>query len=174
MNIRQAILDDANILAKLHIDSWRAAYRGFIPADHLDSLDYERRARRFRESLAHNQEETYLAEGNGKIFGFITLGACRDADVDQDATGEIWGIYLAPGHWRKKLGTSLCRFGEQLLKERCYRSVKLWVFAGNPRAIKFYEAMGYKADGTQRMLNFGAPLKAVRYGRDMKDIESRL
>ncbi|MBM3286119.1 MAG: GNAT family N-acetyltransferase [Candidatus Eisenbacteria bacterium] len=167
MNIRRATPDDAEPLAKLHIDSWRAAYRGLVPDGHLDSLDYRLRAQRFRDSLAQNAEESYLAEQNGEILGFVTLGACRDADVDQDTSGEIWGIYLAPGHWRKGIGTSLCRYAERLLRTRGYRSALLWAFAENPQARRFYEAMGFKADGATRTLNPGAALKAVRYRREL-------
>jgi ribosomal protein S18 acetylase RimI-like enzyme len=171
MNIRQATIDDADTLAKLHIDSWRTAYRGLVPDSHLDGLDYKRRSQLFQKSLECNAEKTYLAEGDGKVFGFITLGPCRDSDVDQNTTGEIWGIYLAPEHWRKGIGTSLCRYGEDLLRERNYRSVKLWVFAGNPQAIRFYETMGFWADSAQKMLNIGEPLKAVRYSKNLKDAQ---
>jgi ribosomal protein S18 acetylase RimI-like enzyme len=171
MSIRKATIDDADTLAKLHIDSWRSAYRGLVSDSHLDSLDYERRAQRFRDSLEQNAEETYLAEQDGEIRGFVTLGGCRDTDVGQDATGEIWGIYLAPLYWRKGLGTALCRYGERLLKERRYRSATLWVFASNQQARRFYEAMGFKADGATRTLNLGAPLEAVRYQKALGDAE---
>lgn len=83
--------------------------------------------------------------------------------MDQDATGEIWGIYLAPLYWRKGIGTALCPYKERLLKKRRYRSATLWVFASNQQARRFYEAMGFKADGATRTLNLGAPLQAVRY-----------
>ncbi len=171
MNIRRATADDADAIARLHIDSWRSAYRGLVPDAHLDGLDCERRARRFRESLAENAEETYLAERDGEILGFLTLGACRDADVDRKATGEIWGIYLAPEHWRKGIGTALCRYGERLLEARGYRVTTLWVFAGNPQARRFYEAMGFEADGATTTHEPGAPLEAVRYRKELDDAE---
>jgi ribosomal protein S18 acetylase RimI-like enzyme len=171
MEIRRATPDDAVALAKVHIDSWRFAYRRLVPDSHLDGLNYERRAQRFRESLAQNAEESYLAEQKREVLGFLTIGACRDADVDQKTTGEIWGIYLAPGHWRKGIGTLLCRYGERILRERGYQSARLWVFAGNGQARRFYEAMGFKADGTSRTLNPGAPLEAVRYRKEVGDAE---
>lgn len=166
MGIRRATPDDAAALAKLHIDAWRAAYRGLVPDAHLDGMDYERRTQRWRAGLAENTEETYLAEQDAALVGILTLGACRDADVDPETTGEIWGIYLAPGCWRKGLGTLLCRYGESLLQARGYRSAALWVFAGNDRARRFYEAMGYEADGASKVLNLGAPLEAVRYRKE--------
>lgn len=142
-----------------------------MPDSHLDSLDYERRGQRFRESLAQRAEESYLAEQDGEVVGFLTLGGCRDTDVDQKTTGEIWGIYLAPAHWRRGAGTSLCRYGERILKARGYRSATLWVFAANDSARRFYEAMGFKADGASKTLNPGAPLEAVRYRKELEDAE---
>ena len=35
MKVRRAIIDDASRLAKIHVDSWRAAYRGLVPDTHL-------------------------------------------------------------------------------------------------------------------------------------------
>jgi ribosomal protein S18 acetylase RimI-like enzyme len=171
MNLRRATPDDAEALAKVHIDSWRAAYRGLVPDSHLDSLDYGRRAARFRESLSANAEETYLLERNGEVLGFLTLGACRDSDVDPKTTGEIWGIYLAPKHWRKGIGSFLSRRGEQMLESRGYTHAVLWVFEGNPQARRFYEAMGFETDGATKLLNLGVPLKAIRYRKSLENTE---
>jgi ribosomal protein S18 acetylase RimI-like enzyme len=110
-----------------------------------------------------------VAERGGEVVGFLTLGGCRDADVDQETTGEIWGIYIAPGHWRKGTGSLLCRFGEKTLRERGYRVATLWVFAANDQARRFYEAMSFKADGASKTLNPGMPLEAVRYRKHVAD-----
>jgi len=171
MKIRCATPHDADALARLHIDSWRSAYRGLVPDSHLDNLNYDRRAQRFHESLAGHSEETYIAEQDSEVFGFLTLGRCRDEDLDREVTGEIWGIYLAPEHWGKGIGGLLCRYGERILRSRGYRIATLWIFAGNDQGRRFYEAMGYKADGARRTLNPGAPLEAVRYRRELKDAE---
>ena len=167
MRIRRATSDDAESLAKVHIDSWRSAYRGLVPHSYLDGLDYAKRGQYFRKALAARSEETYLAEQEGEILGFLTVGRCRDADVDREATGEIFGIYLAPQHWRKGLGSSLCRFAEETLRSRGFRRATLWVFEANDRARRFYEAMGFRADGASKTLHPGAPLKAVRYGKQL-------
>lgn len=166
MEIRRATPDDAAALARVHIDSWRGAYRGLVPDAYLDSLAYEGRTQRFRESLGADAEETYLAERDGNVLGFLTLGGCRDTDIDAQTTGEIWGIYLAPECWRKGIGSLLCRYGERILRARGYLAATLWVFGGNDSARRFYEAMGFRADGAAKMLNPGAPLEAVRYRKE--------
>jgi len=112
MQIRPAEPADAEAVARLHVDAWRTAYRGLVPDSFLESLDWNRRAQRFRESLAQKDEETYLVELEGVVLGFVTLGACRDEDVDPEVVGEIWGIYLAPQHWRKGIGRQLCRLSD--------------------------------------------------------------
>src|SRR5512136_2512469 len=163
MNLRRATPDDATAIARLHVDSWRSAYRGVVPDEFLDSMDPDKRARRFRESLASGSEETYLAEEKGELLGILTLGACRDADVDHAITGEIWGIYLAPQHWRKGWGRAILQRAEQMLQSRGYQRATLWVLEGNAQARRFYEAMGFEADGASKQLDLGAPLTAIRY-----------
>ena len=165
MTIRPATADDASTLAAIHIDSWRSAYRGLVPDSRLDALDYGRRAEHFRQWLLDADSQIFVVEAGGTAVGFCTLGASRDPDADQGATGEIWGIYLAPDHWRKGLGTALCQHAEQTLHRQGYTAATLWVFADNPRARRFYEAMGFETDGASKTLQMGVSLGAVRYRR---------
>lgn len=167
MNIRLATPNDADALARVHEDSWRLAYRGLVPDSYLDSLNHEGLAERFRESLISGARETYVAEEAEELLGFMTIGACRDADVDQATTGEIWAIYLAPRHWRKGVGKRLCRDAERMLAARRYTQAVVWVFEGNADARRFYEAMGFVADGDAKMLNLGAALKTIRYRKPL-------
>ena len=171
MKMRRATPDDALALAKIHIDSWRAAYRDLVPDAHLASLDYVRRAGRFRESLATNSEKTYLPDGDGPIPGFLTLGACRDADVDHESTGEIWGIYLAPEYWRKGIGRAFFTWAEANLASHGYSTVVLWAFSGNRQGRRFYEAMDFRPDGATRILNRGKELEVMRFRKQLLDAE---
>jgi GNAT superfamily N-acetyltransferase len=155
-------------LAKIHVAAWRAAYRGLVPDSHLANLDPVVRAEGFRRFLAEGLAETYVAEQDGTAIGFLTLAGCRDENVDVRETGEIWGIYLHPDHWRRGVGRKLCRFAEQALDNRGFGVVVLWVFAGNLTARRFYETMGYDADGATKTLEAGAPLLAVRYRKTIR------
>lgn len=167
MKIRRATLADAAYLAKIHLDSWCAAYRGLVPDTHLHSLDYDRRTDDFRKWLEAGDAETCLAELKEKIIGFVTFGTYRGTDANQNKSGEIWGIYLAPDEWQKRYGTILYKHAEKILREQGYTRIFLWVFAQNPRARCFYEAMGFKTDGESKMLNFGIPLEVIRYRKEL-------
>ncbi len=161
--IRRALPEDAQAIAKAHVDSWRSAYRGLVPDDRLERLDYVRGAERFHDTIVTGPEEIYVAEEAGTIAGFLVLGPCRDAGVDRESTGEIRGMYLSPEYWRRGVGRSMCREAEGMLKSRAYSRVVLWVFEDNQRARRFYEAMGFTADGARKVLDMGASLNAVRY-----------
>jgi ribosomal protein S18 acetylase RimI-like enzyme len=163
VQIRRATIDDAAALARVHIDSRRSAYRGLIPDSFLATLDLDHWTQRFRDVLSSNTEAVYVAEEEEAILGFLIIGGCRDTDLEQDETGEIWGIYLAPEHWRRGIGRRLCRKGEHILKSHGYTGAVLWVFEGNDRARDFYSTMGFEPDGASKWLEPGTSLKALRY-----------
>ena len=167
MNIRRATVSDAPALARVHVDSWQVAYRGIVPDSHLERFTYQRREDAFRQAIAANLEETYLIQDGDHAVGILTIGASRDADLDVNITGEIWGIYITPEYWRRGIGTLLVREAERILGSRGCRDVVLWVLADNLDARRFYEKMGYSADGTCKVVELGKPLNAVRYRKMM-------
>jgi ribosomal protein S18 acetylase RimI-like enzyme len=169
MNIRRATANDAPTLAKVHVDSWQVAYRGIVPDTHLERFTYERREEAFRQALAANLEETYLIEDDDQAVGILTIGASRDADLDANRAGEIWGIYITPSFWRRGIGTTLVHEAERMLQSRGYQEVVLWVLEANMDARRFYEKMGFGLDGMNKIVELGKPLKAVRYKKVMND-----
>jgi ribosomal protein S18 acetylase RimI-like enzyme len=92
---------------------------------------------------------------NEQVVGFLTLGAARDPHLDVSRTGEIWGIYIWPNHWRKGIGRRLVEEAEKLLKSRGYENAVLWVLEGNQQARRFYEAMGFSLDGESKNIDLG-------------------
>jgi len=167
MNIRRAQVNDAPKLAQVHVDSWQVAYRSLVPDSFLQGFTYQKRENAFRQALSANLEETYLVEDNDRAIAILTIGASRDADLDGSCTGEIWGIYIVPDHWRRGIGTRLVQEAERMLLSRGYRDIVLWVFEGNTDARRFYEAMGFCVDGAFKTLELGESLKAVRYKKSV-------
>jgi ribosomal protein S18 acetylase RimI-like enzyme len=170
VNLRPATPADAAALAKMHVASWHQAYRGIVPDSHLQEFTAERQTERFCESLASHAEETYVAESGGQVLGFLTLGDCRDPNADRQTTGEIWGIYLSPDHWRKGIGRFLCTQSENMLVSRGCSFATLWVLEANDQARRFYEAMGFATDGETKQVELGAPLTAIRYRKELKSV----
>lgn len=43
MQIRKATLQDAEAIARVHVDSWKTTYKGIIPDNVLNNLSYTQR-----------------------------------------------------------------------------------------------------------------------------------
>ena len=150
MEIRPAVLDDADGIAEVHVRSWQAAYRGLMPQDVLDGLSVEQRAEGWRSILGNQQgSRTLVAERDGRIVGWAGFGDARDADAP--GTGELWGIYALPEAWSSGIGHALIAAVERELADAGHTSAYLWVLDGNERASAFYERHGWAADGGSKI-----------------------
>ncbi len=162
MNIRKAEIKDAQQLAHLHIASWKCAYRGIVSNSILNNLDETRRAAAFEKSFEIKLGKTYLIEENESVIGFTTFGNCRDDDRDEN-TGEIWGVYISPDHWRMGYGSKITAFAENILRSMNKKEIVLWVLKDNDDARNFYEKIGYVVEGRTKILERLHNLRAVRY-----------
>lgn len=64
MIIRQAVFEDAAAIARVHVDSWRTAYKGVIKEEVLAGLSVEQRTTNWQRQLdpALDQTAVYVAE----------------------------------------------------------------------------------------------------------------
>ncbi|MEZ4734027.1 MAG: GNAT family N-acetyltransferase [Caldilineaceae bacterium] len=76
---------------------------------------------------------------------------------------------MLPTCWGKGYGAALMTSALQSLQEQGYRIVTLWVLDGNQRAIRFYEAAGFAADGQtqEEILPGGVTVRELRYRRPL-------
>ena len=150
MLIRAATPEDAEATARVHVESWAAAYT-------LEGPSLEQRL-----DMHRRFPPTFVAEVDEEIVGFVGVGPSRDPDAE----GELYTIYVHPGHWRGGVGRELIRAGEKRLRQLGYRDVVLWVLDGNSRAQTFYESAGWTADGESRTIEFvGDSIPEVRYAK---------
>src|SRR3954471_4189823 len=70
--IREATLGDASAIARIHVETWRSAYRGIIPAAHLDSLSVEQRTRGWEQNLGENRARVLVAEVDDTVMGWVS------------------------------------------------------------------------------------------------------
>lgn len=162
VQIRTATVEDAAGIAAVHVRGWQHAYRGIFPDDYLDALSIEQREKRWLGILAPGGSPTWVAEEEGRILGWGSAGACRDADGDE-TTGELWALYVDPDAWRRGIGRAIWKVVEAHLRAAGYRSATLWVLADNHRALQFYHSLGFQADGHEKLLEQGgASIREVR------------
>lgn len=171
MLVRDATIDDALAIADAHIRSWQAAYRGLLPAEFLDGLQshLEDRTMWWRRVLRRHPGDVLVAEEAGVVVGFARVARCRDEDHGMlHRIGEVQAIYLVESAWGKGVGRQLMAAAEDRLTSRRLGPFCIWVLARNERARRFYEAVGWAADGVEKTETMPwATLHEVRYVKEV-------
>jgi ribosomal protein S18 acetylase RimI-like enzyme len=163
--IRSATPADARAIATIHVESWRAAYRGILPDEYLDSLSIDAREAVWRQNLVAADTSTWVAQESNAILGWISAGPSRDTDAGR-SVGEIWAVYVAPGCWGRGVGRSLCLQAEQHFRTEGCLAMTLWVLKDNERAQKFYRSNGF-------ILDIGATKEIERGGKTFSEVRFR-
>ncbi len=161
MNVRKAVMADAERIAKIHVRSWQTAYKDSLPAAFLESLDVGKRQAMWR-SCIENGGKLFVAENDDpKVIGFLNIAKARDRDLEE-AT-ELTAIYLDPKYYSSGIRT---RFWKKIEKEITTNSVYLWVLSTNPIGIAFYEKNGFLPDGEKKSFQIdGQEFEELRYSK---------
>ncbi len=149
--IREALIDDAEGVARVHVRSWQAAYRGLIDQQILDGLSIADRAAGWRGFITEPLPTTLallVAVRDGAVVGWTSFGSGRDEDASAD--GEIYGIYADPAAWSTGIGHSLLAAAEERIADAGHSRAYLWVLDGNDPADAFYGSHGWTADGATK------------------------
>jgi ribosomal protein S18 acetylase RimI-like enzyme len=165
VQVRAAVADDAYDVARVHVRSWRSAYRGLIAQEYLDSLEPATWADRYTFGrVGIGLPSSLVAVDGSTICGLATTGLCRDDDLSN--FGELTAIYVDPAYMRTGVGRLLVTAARQRLSGVGVTQAVLWVLDENVRARRFYESDGWQFDGTRRTRTYGnVPLQEVRYRR---------
>lgn len=176
MLLRPARPGDELAVARVHVRSWQAGYRGLLPDAFLDGLRPEDRARRYTFGAADPAlPQTLVAigdaagdagdTGDGPILGFAATAPAPDVP----GAGELAALYVDPAAWGRGIGRALIAAARARLVERGLREAVLWLMAGNDRAARFYAADGWREEPGSRGPGqaWGAPIEKVRYRRPL-------
>ncbi|MFD2614159.1 GNAT family N-acetyltransferase [Paenibacillus gansuensis] len=143
MNIRKAVLEDVNEIAKVHINSLKTSHMGILPQIFLENLTYEWSTPRFTEALRNRPKSVSLlvAENEKRqIVGFIWGGPERKSD--EIYKGEIYAIYILSEYHGVGIGRKLVKALAKDLSSSNIFSMIVRVFAENNPSRRFYEAVG--------------------------------
>lgn len=167
MLLRDATIDDIPGIARVHVDTWRAAYAGIMPREVLAGLSYERSQARLRERLlapdARNRFTLVAEDGEGRIAGFAWGGP--EGSGDGAALGEIYALYVLPAQQRRGTGQRLVQAAACRLLDLGFTSMRIWVLAANP-ARGFYERLGGRLEREQEGEIHGVRLRKAAYRWD--------
>lgn len=168
MVVRAATRADAEAIERIRVRGWQIGYRHLYPPEELDRLELDWSHWRRRIERPPAGWTTLVAEGRGRILGFVSIGPSRD----KPEVGEVYAIYVDPDEWCRGAGRALLERAEERLAE-AYREAMLWVLEDNPRARRFYEAAGWRTDGgRQAVQRLGVTPPEVRYRKRLGHVQA--
>jgi GNAT superfamily N-acetyltransferase len=124
IEIRRATLADADAVADVYLDSFRATYA--FPLVHTDD-----EVRGWIRGFLDSEQETWIAVDGRRVVAMMVVGP---GDLDQ--------LYVAPD----RLGAGIGRRLLEVAKERYPDGLSLYTFQVNDRARRFYERNGFTAE----------------------------
>jgi GNAT superfamily N-acetyltransferase len=150
-SVRIAAESDADTLARLQIDWWRAAYATMLPAEVLGT-DPSILARSWRPRIA--DRTVLLATEGPEPVGFAAvdreIGTAADA-----ALGSIDVLGVLPRWGRRGHGGRLVAAAAGLLRDRGAVLGSWWVPEQDPTLQAFLSGIGWEADGGRRAWDTG-------------------
>lgn len=165
VQVRPADLQDAQAIAQVRVDSWRATYRSMIPDSYLDAMRVEDSTALWERILSAPQganRMVFVAESEIGVIGFAAGMLLGEEKFGCNA--ELTGIYLKPEAQRMGLGRRLVRAVANACVERDASGMLVWVISANQGARLFYEKIGGELLIEQPFTWDGLDLQEAGYG----------
>lgn len=161
MNIRNVMLQDAQGIAKVHVDSWRTTYKGILPQSFLDNLSYAKRTELWQKNIANENNVVFVAENDhGEIVGFV-CGATRETNVEANSS-DLTSIYLLEECQGQGVGKMLLKKMMESFKARHYQTIYVDVLADN-KTRHFYEYYGAEYVKSVSLASGGTEIEEAIY-----------
>lgn len=185
--VRPAVQSDAAAIARVHVETWRAAYAGVVPDHYLIAMSEKEQRRAWRQQIATRgwAGSVLVAEaldpgaldpgaldagaldagapdaGGRRLVGFGSCGGLRGGSLPFKA--EIYTLYVADDWQGRGIGRDLLASLFQALLRAGQSSAFLWVLSRNPSRF-FYEAMGGEKVAERQERFAGTWLEEMAYG----------
>lgn len=176
--VRHARPADASAIAKVHVETWRAAYAGLVPEQYLVRMTASGQAFTWRKVLARKRAEEAVFVAEAPPFGqsaphhVVAFGSCgRQRAGDLLYAGEVYTLYVAQDWQGYGIGRQLLTAMFRWLHESGIPDCVIWVLANNPSRF-FYERMGGHRVAEREQVFAGEMLTEAAYG--WSDLEAWL
>jgi lincosamide nucleotidyltransferase A/C/D/E len=139
---------DAMAIAEVHVRSVLSAYAAIFPP-HLPRPDRLELWDSWSTRLTAPHTWTGLLTVGGAVGGVVNMRPwpANHVAIGLGArTAQINAFYVHPMLWGRRFGETL--FNQALARAHAdHDDVRLWVLAGNTRAQRYYEQLGWRRDG---------------------------
>jgi len=146
--VRPARPDDAEQMARVHVQSWRETYRGLMRDAVLEDPSLVARQERFWVAALtdpqYSRNQAAVGVRDGRVVGISMSGDPLGEGAPESA--QLYLLYVLADEYGSGLGTALL---DAVLPPG--DDAWLWVADPNPRAQRFYAKHGFAPDGTTRV-----------------------
>jgi ribosomal protein S18 acetylase RimI-like enzyme len=152
--VRSGKRDDAASAARLWVRS--ASEHTVYDTVYATAPDAEKVMRRFLADLSSSSHSClFVAERNGEVVGFLS-GELRDGSPAFKAKtwAAVEDIYVVPNHRSLGIGHALFEECKEWAEQKGADGISLQVAAGNTRARKFYEELGFREVSVYQVKEF--------------------
>ena len=157
--VRRARPADAASLARVHVQSWREAYRGIIPQTYLEQLSVTAHERHVAAEPWWRRLGVRRGMGAARGRNFASAGLAR---ARRDATGELYLLYVLRACHGRGIGRALFDACHYELARCGHQGLLVWVLADNP-ARRFYQRLGGEPAGESLVALAGVKLREVAF-----------
>jgi ribosomal protein S18 acetylase RimI-like enzyme len=152
--VRPGKRDDADAAARLWTQS--AEEHTLYDLVYTTAPDAEKVMRRFLGDLSSSSYSClFVAESNREVIGFLS-GELREGSPTFEP--KLWAavedIYVSPDHRGLGVGHALLEEFQKWAKEKNVSGISLQVAAGNVRARKLYEELGFREVSVYQVKEF--------------------
>jgi L-amino acid N-acyltransferase YncA len=164
--VRPARPADAPEIARVQLDTWRTAYRRFLPAGLLDGLTMERAAEAWAGAITEPPTPAHrvlVATEQDLLVGFVAVAPSDEADAGPDGAA-IATLLVEPRWGRRGHGSRLLAAAVDHLRADGFDRMTAWVPDGDTASSRFYSSAGWEQNGTARTLEAeGGTVREARW-----------
>jgi GNAT superfamily N-acetyltransferase len=164
--VRSARSGDVPEIARIQVETWRTAYRQFLPAAVLAGLTVERAGAAWAAAVdtpPSPRHRVLVATEQEWTVGFAAVGP---SDEDDAAPGEaaVAALLVEPRWGRRGHGSRLLAAAVDHLRGDGMTRAVAWVPEGDPATGAFYTSAGWERDGLTRTLEAdGGTVREARW-----------
>ncbi len=169
ITVRPAVQRDAKAIAEVQASASQAAFKALFPGEAMPEFDSLKKSQAFwREAIEYSEPQVQVAVRAGQVVGFVGYDRSRDPKTPP-TMGEIWAIYVLPGHWGQGVGLALWDAAREGLVDEGCTKVSAWVPLGYERALRFHDMAGFKREMTSiKTVALGnVKVEEIRFKRDL-------
>ena len=161
MQIRRAVLEDAEGIAKVHVESWRTTYSGMMKDAIIAGLDVGSRTELWRRNILRGENIVLVAEKAGLIIGFACGSAVKEGEYP-GYDGDVTSIYFYKEEQGNGYGKLLLDALFHEFHRRGFDNAIVKVLDQNASRY-FYERRGAKLIDSQEVPQYGEGLNLLTY-----------